>query len=144
MDPGELARPRLLLGPRSGKKKIVNSLDRKYLCVVEVADHAVVLEVFEQKGQPLRGVCAHAKIDEPAMNFRIDFDFILLWLKGDRPAGSPSTVLGNFSFRRPNVDYLVAASLPLFFFNPAIDLRRLSFSRNEIRIELQVGQALVP
>jgi hypothetical protein len=64
MNPGELARPRLLLRWRSRKKIILNSFDRKQLCVVKITDHAVVLEILEQKRQPFRGVGAHAKIDD--------------------------------------------------------------------------------
>ena len=98
-----------------------------------------MLEILEQKRQPLRGIRAHAKIDDAIVNRRINFDSISLWFKGDRLPGPSSTVLSNFTLRRPNVDYFMTRSLPLVFFNTAIDLGRFSLARDEIGIELQVG-----
>lgn len=93
MDPGEFAGAWFFLIWTLGEKKILNPFDRKYLRVVEISDHPVVLEIFEQKGQPLRSVRAHAEIDNPIMNLGIDFNVISLRLGGDRLPGSSSPIL---------------------------------------------------
>jgi hypothetical protein len=143
VDSGKLARPRLFLGRRPSKKIILNSLNRKYLCVVEVPDHPVMLEILEQKSQPLRGIRAHAKIDDPIVDCGVNLYIISFRLVGDRLPRSTSPIFGNFILHSPDVNDFIASPSPLFFFNTAIDLWRLSLARDEIGIELQVGQALV-
>lgn len=73
------------------------------------------------------------------MNFRIDLNLIAFRLVGDRLPRTSSAVLCHFVFDRTDVDDLMHRSLPLVLFDPAIDLRRLSLTYNEIGVELEIG-----
>lgn len=99
----------------------------------------MVLEVLKEKGEPLRGVCAHAEIDHSVVDLGVDFDLIALWLVGDRLAWSPSAIFRNFIFGRPHMDNLIGSSKPFRLFDPTINLGRLSLARDKVRIELEIG-----
>lgn len=141
MNTRELARAWLFLIRTLGEEIILDSFDREQLRVVEVPDHAVMLEVLEQQGQPLRGVCADTKINDPIVNLGVDLNFISLRLVGDRLPRTSSAVLGHFVFCRPHINHLMRGSLPFGFFDSTIDLGRTSLSDNKVSIKLQVGEA---
>lgn len=142
VDAGKLARARFRLGGRSGKKVIFNTLDRKDLRVVKIPNHAVVLEILEEEGQPPCGVRPDSEVNNALVDLRIDIHLKPLRLIGDRLSGTASTVLHNFTLRRPDVDCLMTRFMPLAFFNTAVDFGRWSFARDETGIKLQIGQAL--
>lgn len=139
MDPRELARSWLFLIRTLGQEEILNTFDCKYLSVVEIADHPVVLEIFKQKSQPICGVCAHTEIDHPIMNLGIDLNLMPLWLVGDRLTGAPSAILGHLVLCRSDMDHLMTSSLPFALFDSTINLGRFSLAGNEMSIELEIG-----
>ena len=73
------------------------------------------------------------------MDLGVDFDFIALWLIGDRLPRPSSAILRNFIFYSADVDDLIGSSLPLTFFNSAVDFRWLSLLDNKICVELEIG-----
>ncbi len=143
MNPLELTRPRFPLHRRLSKKKIFCASHCEQLYIVEIPNHSMVLEIFKEKGQPPGGISTHAKIDKPTMDFRIDFNLVTFWLGGDRLPGTPSAILGNFIFCCAHMDELIASPLPLRLLNSAVNLWRLSLTRDKVGVKLKIGEAFI-
>ncbi len=77
------------------------------------------------------------------MNLGIDFDFIPLWLIGDRLPRTSSAVLRHFVFGRPHIYNLMSGSLPFSLFDSTVNLRRISLTNDKLSVKLPVGEALL-
>lgn len=98
----------------------------------------MVREILKEERQPLRGVCAHAEIDNPIMNLGIDLNLITLRLGGDRLPRPPSAILGDFVTARPYVDGLIASAFPFLLLDLPVNLGWPSLASDKIRVELHI------
>ena len=140
MDPRKLAPARLFLIRTLSEEIILDSFGREQLCVIEIPDHAVVGEVFEQDGDPALGVRPDGKGDRVANETAPDFDREGFCRLGNcRLTLPPSAILRHLRVSRPHGQHHMPTAGPLLRFDDPVDLRRSTVADDKVTVKLHVG-----
>lgn len=119
---------------------VTNTLGGEQLGVVEISDHAMVGEVFEQDGDPAVGIRPYGKGDGVANETAPDFD-----RDGFRRLGNcrltlpPSAILRDLRVSRAHGQHHMPTACPLLWLDDPVDLRRRTVADDKVTVKLDVG-----
>jgi hypothetical protein len=139
MDPLGLPGPRGLLVEPFCHEVVTHAVSGQKLGIIEVPEHAVMGEILQEQGHPVQRIGADGEKDRLPVDLAPDLERIVLGLDGDRLSFSASAVLCQLRLRGTDMKDFVTRIVPLRRIDRPINRRWPSLSRDERRVELDIG-----